>query len=180
MREYKVTGVQAYELPISVAKGGVATESVTVAVQVVEAPAAKAGGLQLTVVTVGCLVTVTAAAVALEELSWVASPSRSAALTSGPQAPWQLLTPPLLGWPVSVSEQLAKAVVVAPSAIFFFNDTATTEIYTLSLPTLFRSVEAPAAKAGGLQLTVVTVGCLVTVTAAAVALEELSWVASPS
>src|SRR2546426_4453437 len=72
------------------------------------------------------------------------------------------------------------AVVVARSSIFFFNDTATTEIYTLSLPTLFRSVEAPAAKAGGLQLTVVTVGCLVTVTAAAVALEELSWVASPS
>jgi len=25
------------------------------------------------------------------------------------------------------------------SVIFFFNDTATTEIYTLSLPTLFRS-----------------------------------------
>src|SRR2546421_1421231 len=38
----------AKKLTVPVAKGGVATESVTVAVQLVEAPAAKAGGLQLT------------------------------------------------------------------------------------------------------------------------------------
>src|SRR5438093_3088040 len=77
--------VQTGALPIlPVAKGGVATESVTVAVQLVEAPAAKAGGLQLTVVTVGCLVTVTAAAVALEELSWVASPWYVATMVWGP------------------------------------------------------------------------------------------------
>src|SRR2546426_10976531 len=63
-----VAGVQAKKLTVPVAKGGVATESVTVAVQLVEAPAAKAGGMQLTVVTVGCLGTVTAAAGALEGL----------------------------------------------------------------------------------------------------------------
>src|SRR5437879_12076747 len=54
-----VVAASAKKLTVPVAKGGVATESVTVAVQLVEAPAAKAGGLQLTVVTVGCLVTVT-------------------------------------------------------------------------------------------------------------------------
>src|SRR2546422_5060600 len=55
-----VVAPSAKKLTVPVAKGEVATESVTVAVQLVEAPAAKAGGLQLTVVTVGCLVTVTA------------------------------------------------------------------------------------------------------------------------
>src|SRR3989449_6289738 len=79
-----VVEASAKKLTVPVAKGGVATESVTVAVQLVEAPAAKAGGLQLTVVTVGCLVTVTAAAVALEELSWVASPSYVATMVWGP------------------------------------------------------------------------------------------------
>src|SRR5438093_10980217 len=78
--------VQTGALPIlPVAKGGVATESVTVAVQLVEAPAAKAGGLQLTVVTVGCLVTVTAAAVALEERSGEGRVGKEAA---GGWAPW--------------------------------------------------------------------------------------------
>src|SRR5437867_12854961 len=57
-----VVAESAKKLTVPVAKGGVATESVTVAVQLVEAPALKVGGLQLTVVTVGCLVTVTAAA----------------------------------------------------------------------------------------------------------------------
>src|SRR5437879_57082 len=79
-----VVAASAKKLTVPVAKGGVATESVTVAVQLVEAPAAKAGGLQLTVVTVGCLVTVTAAAVALEELSWVASPWYVATMVWGP------------------------------------------------------------------------------------------------
>src|SRR5437867_12949491 len=79
-----VVAESAKKLTVPVAKGGVATESVTVAVQLVEAPAAKAGGLQLTVVTVGCLVTVTAAAVALEELSWVASPWYVATMVWGP------------------------------------------------------------------------------------------------
>src|SRR3989442_5907760 len=94
MGDADVTGVQTCALPISVseqlakavveasakkftvpvAKGEVATESVTVAVQLVEAPAAKAGGLQLTVVTVGCLVTVTAAAAALDGPSWGGRP----------------------------------------------------------------------------------------------------------
>src|SRR2546422_7364013 len=90
-------------------------ESVTVAVQLVEAPAAKAGGLQLTVVTVGCLVTVTAAAVALEELSWVASPwfveaevgIREVAVTGVQTCALPISVP--------VSEQLVKAVV-EPSA----------------------------------------------------------------
>src|SRR3989442_15337676 len=63
--EEVVVEASAKKLTVPVAKGGVATESVTVAVQLVEAPAAKAGGLQLTVVTVGCLVTVTAAGGAL-------------------------------------------------------------------------------------------------------------------
>src|SRR2546425_12409278 len=54
-----VVEASAKKLTVPVAKGGVATESVTVAVQLVEAAAAKAGGLQLTVVTVGGLVTVT-------------------------------------------------------------------------------------------------------------------------
>src|SRR5439155_24675820 len=79
-----VVEASAKKLAVPVAKGGVAPESVTVAVQLVEAPAAKAGGLQFTVVTVGCLVTVTAAAVALEELSWVASPSYVATMVWGP------------------------------------------------------------------------------------------------
>src|SRR2546422_5618422 len=43
-----VVAPSAKKLTVPVAKGGVATESVTVAVQLVEAPAAKAGGLQLT------------------------------------------------------------------------------------------------------------------------------------
>src|SRR3712207_7580498 len=33
--------------------------------------------------------------------------------------------------------------------IFFFNDTATTEIYTLSLPTLFRSARWPGGRTAG-------------------------------
>src|SRR5437879_9080358 len=70
-----VVAPSAKKLTVPVAKGGVATESVTVAVQLVEAPAAKAGGLRRTVVRVGCLVAVTMASAALEELSWVASSS---------------------------------------------------------------------------------------------------------
>src|SRR2546425_12553480 len=50
-----VVEASAKKLTVPVAKGGVATESVTVAGQLVEAPAAEAGGLQLTVVTVGCV-----------------------------------------------------------------------------------------------------------------------------
>src|SRR2546426_3290370 len=82
----------------------------------VEAPAAKAGGLQFTVVTVGCLVTVTAAAVALEG---------SEGDTSALHAPCNVVWPPLLEkkqtaqdfiWPVPVSEQLAKAVGGASAA----------------------------------------------------------------
>src|SRR5947209_3054271 len=111
-----VVETSAMKLTVPVAKGGVATESVTVAVQLVEAPAAKAGGLQLTVVTVGCLVTVTAAAVALEELSWVASP-RSEEPTAELQSRHELLCTALHSvTPVPVGEQLAKAAVVAPSA----------------------------------------------------------------
>src|SRR2546422_699976 len=74
----------AKKLTVSVGKGGVATGWGEVGVEVVDAEVAKAGGLQLTVVTVGCLVTVTAAAVALEELSWVASPWYVATMVWGP------------------------------------------------------------------------------------------------
>ena len=62
---------------LTVPVGVVATPgvvSVTVAVQLVGLPTGTEAGVQLTLVVVGCLVTVTAAAVAPEELSCVASP----------------------------------------------------------------------------------------------------------
>ena len=61
-------------VPVGVVAVAPTTTSVTVAVQLVEAPAGKVAGEQFTLVVVGCLVTVTAAAVALEEPSCVASP----------------------------------------------------------------------------------------------------------
>src|SRR2546425_9723799 len=79
-----VVEASAKKLTVPVAKGGVATESVTVAVQLVEAPAAEAGAVQLTVVSVGCLVPVAAEAGALEEPSWGASASDVAAVVWGP------------------------------------------------------------------------------------------------
>ena len=62
---------------LTVPVGVVATPgvvSVTVAVQLVELPTGTEAGVQLTLVVVGCLVTVTTAAVAPEEPSCVASP----------------------------------------------------------------------------------------------------------
>src|SRR2546427_5385474 len=106
-------GMRALTVTVVEAWAGAELESVTVAVQLVEAPAAKAGGLQLTVVTVGCLVTVTAAAVALEELSWVASPSYVATRLGGPTAELQSQTKHVCRFPVAKNEQLAKAVVEA-------------------------------------------------------------------
>src|SRR2546427_757927 len=181
IRDLTVTGVQAW--------GASDLESVTVAVQLVEAPAAKAGGLQLTVVTVGCLVTVTAAAVALEELSWVASPSYVATMGWGPTG-LEDRKSVVEGKSVDLGgRRIIKKKKRRPCAGGGVGE-ASAKKFTVprrrrhvAFDWVWGSVvlvEDLAAKAGGLQLTVVTVGCLVTVTAAAVALEELSWVASPS
>src|SRR3989442_9614094 len=99
----------AKKLTVPVAKGGVATESVTVAVQLVEAPAAKAGGLQLTVVTVGCLVTVTGEGPLLVVCSLSPSSLAVMAWVPGPKGARLKSTPLRCTYAVSGLEKQAKA-----------------------------------------------------------------------
>src|ERR1041385_4630323 len=65
------------------------------------------------------------------------------------------LTPPvpLSWWPVCHRRSCYSSATAVPRVFFFFNDTATTEIYTLSLPDalpICRCTSSPATCARGL------------------------------
>src|SRR2546425_586638 len=109
--------------------------SVTVAVQLLGLPTGTDAGAQRTTVLVSCWRAVTTKVPEL--LRWLVSPPRqTASLKSRHElrayATSQLmLTAPVVAFVLGLPRlQLAKALSVS---CFFFNDTATTEIYTLSL-----------------------------------------------
>src|SRR2546422_672473 len=100
----------------ALAEPGVA--SVTVAVQLVALPTGTEAGMQLTPVVVACVSAVTT--VVPELIACVVSPLYEAVIV------WMATA-----FGVKLTAQLVETAPVV--VFFFFNDTATTEIYTLSL-----------------------------------------------